>query len=107
MDDTVEKITQYSIASNMTMTIQTRTRSAPIRQVQAGTAASVASLVTVSAKKGSSTSSAHTPRSQSKTRSRFDTEANPVTPNLKTIVEGATVTHMDKLTVTEETQDTI
>ena len=86
MDDTVEHIMNFSVASNMTSRINAGTPNAPvIRQVQAGTAASVASSVTVSAKKGSSISSVHTPQSHSqKGVVVVKTEANPITPNPKT-----------------------
>ena len=107
IDDTVERIAQYSMASNLTPAIQTSTLSAPIQQVQAGAAASVASSVTVSAKKGLSTSSACTPKSQSRHGSGFEPEVHPVTPNLKTSTQLTTVIHMDKILATTETQDTL
>ena len=101
MDDTVERIMNFSVTSNMSTRINTGTPSAPIRQVQAGTVASVASSVTVSAKKGLSTSSVHTLQSHSKKRYIFETEANPVTPNPK--IGGITVTNIINAKIPEET----
>ena len=54
MNETIKRIEYFSVHSNMTVPIQTGTPTAPIHQVQAGTAALVASSVTVSAKKESS-----------------------------------------------------
>ena len=53
MDNIVERITNFSVASNMMARINTGTPSALICQVQAGTTTSVALSVMVSAKKGS------------------------------------------------------
>ena len=107
MDETLERITQYSVASNLmpSQTTATGMEVAPVNQVQAGIATSVASSVTVSARKASSTtSSVNTPQSKAKTKGTII--PNPVTPTVskKIINENLENVNLENVNVEDVTK---
>ena len=89
MDEVLERIAQYSAASNLTLlcTTETGTEVAPVNQVQADTATSVASSITISARKASSTTSLANTLQSRKKESRTDVP-KPVALNVMKKVLG-------------------
>ena len=78
MDATLERIENFSSSSNLKIPRAKDTDRVPVHQVRADTATSVASSVTVSARKAPSITSTETKQKES----RQDTPT-PVTPNVR------------------------